>query len=113
MGTSSSRLSYPDCEQFFNKALEDPIGVRLYFQTEGHARQFYVRCNSYRTICREDNQKIHSQDRNHPLYGRSEYDPIQLTVIPTEDRSEWFVYARIYALNESAIESLSELEGGG
>lgn len=111
MGTSSSRLSYPDCEQFFNKALEDPIGVRLYFQTEGHARQFYVRCNTFRTICRKDNTKIY--ERGSQDYGVSVYDPVQLTVIPTEDRSEWFVYARIYALNESAIESLSELEGGG
>lgn len=109
MPTSTSRLSYPDCEAFFNRAIEDDIGVRLYFQTHGHARQFYVRCNTFRSICREESRKVY--DREHPMWGKSEYDPIQLTVIPTEDQTEWFVYARRYHLNEANIESLSEIEG--
>lgn len=109
MPTSTSRLSYPDCEAFFNRALEDEIGVRLYFQTQGHARQFYVRCNTFRSICRDDNRKMY--DRDHPMYSRSEYDPIQLTVVPTEDQAEWFVYARRYRINEAEIESLGDIEG--
>lgn len=109
MPTSSSRLAYPDCEEFFNKALEDGRGVRLPFQIEGHARQFLVRCNSFRQICRQDNMRIHAKD--HPMYGRCEYDTVALSVVPTEDHSDWFVYARIYKLNESDVESLSEIEG--
>lgn len=109
MPTSSSRLSYPDCEAFFDKALDDNVGARLPFNTRGDAYQFRVRCHQFRQICREDNRRIH--DRNDALYGRSVYDPITLSILPTEDNSEWFVYARRCTLNESEIESLSELEG--
>lgn len=111
MPTSTSRLAYPDCEEFLNKALEDGKGVRLPFLVEGHARQFLVRCNTFRSICRSDNMRIHRDNRDHPMYGRCEYDVIALSVVPTEDRSDWFVYARIYALNEADVESLSEIEG--
>lgn len=110
MGTSTSRLAYPDVEAFFNRALEDEIGARMAFQLEGHARQFLVRCNTFRAICRQDNQRIYP-DRNHQLHGRSEYDPLQLSVIPAADDSDWFVYARRLVLDESAVESLSEIEG--
>ena len=110
MPTSSSPLAYPDCESFLSVALEDEIGARLPFLTEGHARQFMVRCNTFRSMCRGDNKKI--KQRDDPMYGRSEYDPLQITVLPTEDASEWFVYARRYKINESEIESLSEIEGG-
>lgn len=109
MPSSKSRLSYPDCEFFFNKVLEDDVGVRTYFPIKGQAMKFRERCHQYRTICRDDNRKMYTPD--HPLYGRCEYDPITLSIIPTEDASEWFVYGRKCVISETAIESLSELEG--
>lgn len=111
MPTSSSRLSYPDCEQFFDKALEDEVGARLCFQTEGHARQFLVRANTFRKICRQDNKQIHRLDPENPMYGRCEYDPITLTIVPTEDKSEWFVYGRRNVIGDGMLESLAEVEG--
>lgn len=109
MPTSSSRLSYPDCEAFLNKALEDDVGARMYFLTKGTAYQFRVRCHQFRQICRNDNRQMYQRD--HAMYGRSEYDPITLSILPTEDQSEWFVYARKCLIDEGAIESLAELEG--
>ena len=109
MPTSSSRLAYPDCEEFLHRAVVDGVGVRLPFNTEGQARGFLVRCNTFRQICRKDNKEIYTRDN--PMFGRSEFDCLMLTVVPTEDASDWFVYARVYAVNEEAIESLSEVEG--
>ncbi len=108
MPTSSSRLAYPDCEEFLNRALEDNVGVRLPFDSKGQAHGFLVRCNTYRQIVRKDNKAIF--ERGDPMYGRSEYDCLMLNIMPTEDESYWFVYARVYKVNEQAIESLSELE---
>lgn len=110
MPTSKSRLSYPDCESFLNAALEDERGARLPFLTEGQATQFRVRCHYFRTIVREDNAEIYT-DREHPMHGRSEYDVLALTILPTEDRTEFWVYARKMTINESEIERLSDVEG--
>lgn len=110
MPSSSSRLSYPDCEIFFNRALEDEVGIRTYFPVKAQAFKFRERCHNFRSILREDNRRMYAVD--HPLYGRCEYDPITLTIKATEDESEWFVYGRRCVLNEGTIENLSELEGG-
>jgi len=110
MATSTSRLSYPDCEGFLDAALADEIGSRLPFLTEGAARQFLVRLNTFRKLCRDDNAKIHTE-RDHPLHGRCDYDPLELKVLGPDPEGEWWVYARRRQLPEGAIESLSELEG--
>ena len=109
MTTSQSRLSYPDCEAFLQRASEDAKGMRLPFPVEGAARQFLLRLNTFRKICRKDNMKIHP-DPDHPLHGRSEYDPLELKVRGPDAEGEWWVYASRYLPNEGIMESLSELE---
>lgn len=111
MPTSTSRLSYPDCESFFNACLEDEKGARLPFLTLGQANQFRVRLNYFRTIVRADNAKIH-EDPEHPMHGRSEYDPITVTVRGPDAADEYWVYGILNrSLAAGAIEKLSEVEG--
>lgn len=109
MPTSTSRLSYPDCESFLNIALEDEKGARLPFSTEGQANQFRVRLNYFRTLCRNDNAKIfpHADD---PFHGRCEYDPLEFTIVP-DAAGEWWVYARVRKSVEAEVERLSEVPG--
>jgi hypothetical protein len=109
MPTSTSRLSYPDCESFLNIALEDEKGARLPFPREGQANQFRVRLNYFRTLVRNDNAKVHPE-KDHPMHGRCEYDVLQFTVVP-DDAGEWWVYARINQINEAEVERLSDIEG--
>lgn len=110
MPTSKSRLAYPDCESFLNAALEDEVGARLPFLTEGQAMQFRVRLNTYRTIVREDNADVYPS-KDHPLHGRSEYDPLSFTVSGPDSAGEYWVYARRNDAREGEIERLSEIEG--
>lgn len=110
MPTSTSRLSYPDCENFLNVALEDEVGARLPFLLKGAAYQFQVRLNTFRAICRKDNAKVYS-DREHPFHGRCEYDPVGIYVQGPDANGEWWVVARKRKVNEAEIELLSEVEG--
>ena len=109
MPTSTSRLSYPDCEAFLNLAIEDEKGARIPFLTEGMANQFRVRLNYFRTLVRNDNREIHPA-RDDPMHGRSEYDVLQFTILP-DDEGEWWVYARQNRIDEGIVEKLSEVEG--
>jgi hypothetical protein len=113
MPTSYSRASYPDCEKFLDAALGDDQGARLPCATPGAAKQMVVRLNTFRTICRADNAKIF-QALDHPLHGRSEYDPLEIVVRGPDAAGEYWVYAfrRDYNI-ESSIEKLSELDSGG
>ena len=72
MPTSSSRFTYADCLDVFDRALASPRGVRLRFPDEGEARQYCMRLNKARRLHRIDNAETYETD--HPLHGRSEYD---------------------------------------
>lgn len=72
MPTSSSRFSYSDCLEIFDRALASERGVRLRFPDKGAARQYRMRLNKARSLHREDNAETY--DAEHPLHGRSEYD---------------------------------------
>lgn len=111
MGTSESRLSYPDAQAFLDAALADSIGARRPFPSYGAAYQFRVRVHSFRKICRLDNRKVHP-DPQHPMHGRSEYDAIKVRDPIKDAAGEWWVYAERYDVGEEEIEALSEIENG-
>lgn len=111
MSTSDSRLSYPDAQAFLDAVLADSVGARRPFATQGAAYQFRTRCHTYRAICRKDNRKIHP-DSQHPLHGRSEYDPITIRDPVRDDEGEWWIYAVRLDTAEEDIEPLSELSHG-
>lgn len=80
MPTSTSRLSYEDCFIYFDQALADPKGLAMAFEFSGDARQFRLRMNAARKIDREDNARTYADNPEHPLFGRSQYDQLQLKI---------------------------------
>ena len=74
MVTSSSRLSYTDCYDLFDRALEDSVGVRVPFPDGASAQYERTRMHKARVLDREANMETYTRD--HPLYGCSRYDQI-------------------------------------
>lgn len=106
MALSNSILAYQDCQEFFEKAVEDPKGARRPFQTEEQATRWRMRCHQYRKLHREQNSKIY--DLGHMLHGRSEYDALSLSLKHSGDGLTW-VYAEKHLLEPGEIEALSEV----
>lgn len=73
MSASKSRLSYTDCFELFELALEKKKGQRIRFKDYGDANQLRLRLNAARSIDRKENEEA-----GNPL--RSRYDRIRLMV---------------------------------
>ncbi len=87
MPTSTSRLSYNDCFDYFDQALQDPVGLAVGFEFSGDARQFRLRMNAARALDREENAATYADNTAHPLYGRSQYDELQLKLRQANGRT--------------------------
>ncbi len=107
MPLPTSLQSYQDCLDFFEKVVDDPLGGRLFKGSYSDAHYFRLRCNQARKLHREENKKVH--EPNTPLYGASEYDPLQLKLREDTEGNYW-VYAERTLLNADDVELLSELD---
>lgn len=107
MPTSTSRLSFTDCFDLFNQALSDPEGIAVGFDHQGDARQLQLRMNAARALDREENAEIYSEEPEHPLCGRSQYDELQLKLRQAVGRT-WVVIER-GSLRNAEVISLSEM----
>ena len=56
------------------------MGLAMAFEFSGDARQFRLRMNAARKIDREDNAETYAETPDHPLFGRSMYDGLQLKI---------------------------------
>lgn len=106
MALSNSLLAYDDCQQFFEKAVEDPKGARRPFPTEDQAIRWRMRCHQFRKLHREQNAAVYPLGEL--LHGRSEYDVFTLTIKYSPDGYHW-VYAERVTLEPGEIEGLSEV----
>ncbi len=107
MSISTSRLSYTDCFEFFDKAIEDSKGARIILGSYADANFFRMRCHQARKIDRQDNLKIH--DVGTKLHGASLYDQVSLR-IKEDSEGQFYVYAEKTELDLGDVEGLSELE---
>jgi len=107
MTLPNSFLSYGDCEEFFNKALEDSHGARVCMGAENDAMHFRFRCNQFRSLDRERNLELYPVGNK--MHGASLFDEIYLT-LREDTEGEWWVYARRRALG-GRVEPLSMIEG--
>jgi hypothetical protein len=106
MSISTSRLSYQDCFELMEKAIEDSKGVRVSVGTYDKATFFRMRCHTARQIDRRDNKTIYKEGEK--LHGASIYDALTFRIKRDVD-DEWWVYAEKTELEAGAVESLSEL----
>ena len=107
MSISNSRLSYTDCYQLLDQAVEDSLGARVCLGTYEAANFFRMRCHQARAINRRDNQEMY--ELGDPKHGASVYDQVVLRLKEDEEGAFW-VYAEKSTLDPGEIESLSELE---
>lgn len=84
MSYNTSITSYPDIRGAADKALASEKGVRLRFPDERTALTFKGRFHSFRYQDRKENMKIYT-DPDHPMHGRSAYDPLMIKTLPTLD----------------------------
>src|SRR5258706_13433765 len=87
MSISTSRLSYQDCIEFMDKAMEDDKGARIIFGIRDNATFFRMRCHAARQINRKDNRLIYSAVD--PLYDASMYDKLVFGLRKDEDGKTW------------------------
>jgi hypothetical protein len=78
MSANTSRLAYQDCFTLFERANEEPLGIKFRCESDNFATYFRARLNKARTIDREDNALAYDSD--HPMHGRSVYDDISISV---------------------------------
>ena len=108
MSISTSRLSYQDCYEFMDHAMDDNKGSRIASGTKDNATFFRMRCHTARQINRTDNKRIY--ERGHPLYDASIYDKLVFRIKEDEDGQFW-VYAEKTELDLESVEGLSGLGG--
>ena len=114
MSIPNNRLSYTDVYTIFDKALEDPKGIRLPYNYYVDAKYFQMRMHQARVIDRRENSKVFPV--GDIMHGQSQYDILQVRLVgPLEDENSptgltTFVYVEPKDKTIPEIESLSEVE---
>lgn len=106
MSLSNSHLSYADCYDVMDAALEQPRGVRVSAESLDRARFFNMRMNQARSIDRKRNLETYNE--GDPLYGASQYDKL-LVRIREEDDKVW-LYVEIIDSAKLEVEPLAPWE---
>jgi len=104
MALSNSPLSYEDCIQVLQAALDDPAGARIRFEDQKSATHFRMRCHQARVIDRRQNAE--SYPKESPLHNASAYDRLTIRE-PRRIEGEWWLYIEQTAVIPGKIESLS------
>ena len=104
MVASNSRLSYGDCFDLMDKAIDDQKGIAIRFGTSAEAWHFRIRLHTARRIDRTDNMETYEQ--GHPMYGRSAYDPLTMR-IREKNGEVWLRMEKVNA-REFEVTSLSK-----
>lgn len=104
MPLPSSLLAYKAEMDFFELAMDEARGSRMFFGDRQSAEHFRMRANYARVLHRADNRMTHEPGT--PLHGRSEYDILTFTIRESDDG--FWVYARKAELDTSRVEPIPE-----
>lgn len=107
MTTPTSRLSYSDCFDLLQRALDDDLGIRVQCADYSVAWRLRLRIHSARTLERRENAQTYASD--HPLYGRSDFDVLYVQIVRNDDETCW-LYIKKHAMDGMVVESLSEVD---
>ncbi|SRR5260221_7474857 len=106
MTLPNSLLSYQDCTELLDRAIEDDNGIRWEVPDYGQAMHQQSRLHYCRKLHRLENARIY--DDTHHLYNRSVYDAIVVRIRNID--GQFFLYLERNDKVRGKIESLSELE---
>jgi hypothetical protein len=84
MSLSNSRLSYDDCYEVMDQALEAADGVRVGFEDREQAIFYRMRMNQARQLDRRFNGERY-RGVDYPRRGRSSYDALSMRVRRVDD----------------------------
>ena len=107
MTLSTSITAYENCFEVLGKAMDAKRGIRMTFDTGAEANFFRMRCHQARKLDRERNAKIYT-DPEHPMHGRSAYDPLSLRIAYEGDTV--YLYVERNTVIPGKIEDLDDLE---
>lgn len=106
MSISQSRAAYVDCYEYFDRALEEDVGIRLRVPDVDKATFLRMRLHTARVIRRRDNAEIYKP--GDPMYNASPYD--QITVkIANDDGKFYVILEKVQFIVD--IEPLEPIEG--
>lgn len=89
MSSPTTRQAYADVYDIWDKALEDPLGIRMQLANFDKANHLRMRLHQARTIAREDNARLYAETPTHPMWGASIYDKLQCRIYTDTDRVTW------------------------
>ena len=104
MSLSNSRLSYADCFELLDRALDEPRGIRAEVPSAKAAGYLRMRIHHARQIDRSENAATYEPD--HHLHGRSPYDIFVIRLEEADGRS--WVYLDKQKVEIGAIEPIPE-----
>ena len=90
MSLSNSRLSYQDCYDLLDRALDADRGICVTVPDKSAANYLRMRIHHARTIDREENRKTYP-DPDQPLHGRSPYDILVLRIDGDDDEGKLYL----------------------
>lgn len=90
MSLPTTPRAYDDCYEIFDKAMADPVGVRVKLKDYGEANWFRLRMNQARSINRKENMRTYSDD--HPMFNSSVYDILTMVI---DNRGEEGCYLEV------------------
>ena len=105
MSLSNSRLSYTDCFDLLDRALDESRGLRIEVPDLNAANYLRMRIHHARQIDRNEN-KITYADPDAPLHGRSPYD-ILVVRIEATNGSGW-VYLDKQKVDIISVEAIPD-----
>lgn len=108
MSQPTSPNAYPDCFDFFEKCMDDPLGGRKPFKNRSEAFAFRTRAHYFRSLVRKQNAQLYSPDDKR--HGTSDYDEIRMTLEPAVEEGWWWVYGRKLSRTIDDVEGLSATE---
>lgn len=98
--------AYTDCLDYFDKAIADPKGIRIQFADYSEAKYFSLRMSNARVLVRDEAKRLYQRDE--PLWGRSEYDGLQVKSPAQDTDGHWWVYIIPHNSRVLTVESLSD-----
>lgn len=106
MSVATSKLAYDDAFAAFDRALTDPLGIRIRMDTVDAATHFRMRCHQARKIDRAENSETYP--KGDPLHGTSQYDRLVLRI--RKDEGAWWLY---FEKQEEIPGDVQSLSGNG
>ena len=104
MSLSNQIAAYPDCAEYWDKALSSIKGIRVEFKSWDEGFQFQARMNQFRSLDREANKRIYK--REEPGWGTSAYDGYIVKRPVAGAEGTYWVYIEPHGSNVLSMEEL-------